>query len=319
MKNSLIIGIDTSNYTTSVSALSIDGELIANIKRPLPVKPGECGLRQSDAVFAHIKNLPSAMEELRDAIGDSELLAVAVSECPRRQVGSYMPCFLAGVACAESIAATSRVELYRFSHQFGHLMAAIYSSGCFDILSAPFGAMHISGGTTELLLCKYFEESFSAEIVGGTRDLNAGQAIDRVGVHMGLGFPCGAEIERLALEYNGKPINRRPSTDGAFLNLSGLVNMAQRLYDGGEDKTAVAHFLLRYLGRGIIEISRRHLDVYGDMPMLYAGGVMSNSILKGMLGEAIPNCYFAKPALSSDNAVGTAVLGLHRYKRLHSN
>ncbi len=317
MRRGLVIGIDTSNYTTSVSAVSIDGELIANIKRPLPVRFGECGLRQSDAVFAHIKNLPSAMEELREVIGNGEILAVSVSEQPRRQEGSYMPCFLAGVAAAESIAATSRVELYRFSHQCGHLMAGVYSSDSFETLSSRFGAMHISGGTTELLLCEFDENGFNAEIVGGTKDLNAGQVIDRVGVLMGLAFPAGTHIERLALEYKGKTINRRPSVCDTYLNLSGLVNLAEKLYAESGDPSAVSHFLLRYLGRGIVEISKNFLSKYGNMPMLYAGGVMSNSILKAMIGESISDSRFAEPSLSADNAVGIAVLGMQKYKRLH--
>lgn len=317
MKKGIILGIDTSNYTTSVAAVSIDGGLVANIKIPLPVKAGECGLRQADAVFAHIKNLPTAMERLRDSIGDSKVLAVAVSEKPRNQEGSYMPCFLSGVAVAQAIASTHGVNLYKVSHQCGHLMAGIFSSGKFDLLEGRFGAMHISGGTTELLLCRYSGGGFEANIVGGTKDLNAGQVIDRIGVKMGLSFPCGPEIERLALAYSGKPINRRPSTDGCYMNLSGLENIATKLYEDTKDKSAVAHFVLRYLGRAIVEICQRFLSEYGEMPMLFAGGVMSNSIIKEMIGAAIKDSSFAEPLLSADNAVGVAALGLLRYKENH--
>ena len=146
----LILGIDTSNYTTSVGIVDVEGALIANIKAPLPVKSGECGLRQSDAVFAHTKNLPHVMSQAREFLKEGELVAVGVSERPRNQEGSYMPCFLCGVAAAESIGATSGTPLYRFSHQCGHIMAAIYSSGaCVDL--SEFAAFHVSGGTTELV------------------------------------------------------------------------------------------------------------------------------------------------------------------------
>ena len=134
MKREVILGIDTSNYTTSVAIMSIDGELIANIKRPLPVKVGERGLRQSDAVFAHIKNIPSAMEEARSYLDGATVVAVGVSERPRNVEGSYMPCFLTGVAVAESVATATGVPLYRFSHQCGHIMAALYSSGRTNLL-----------------------------------------------------------------------------------------------------------------------------------------------------------------------------------------
>ncbi len=314
MREGIILGIDTSNYTTSVAAITVGGGLVANIKRPLTVKAGECGLRQADAVFAHIKNLPSAMQELKEHIDGKEILAVSVSERPRNQEGSYMPCFLSGVAVAEGIASALGVDLYRVSHQCGHLMAGIYSSNRYELIERSFGAMHISGGTTELLLCKYGENGFDATIVGGTKDLNAGQVIDRVGVKMGLSFPAGPMVEKLALEYQDKPINRRPSTDGCFLNLSGLENIAEKLYEDTLDKNAVAHFVLRYLGRGIVEICQKFLEEYGDMPMLFAGGVMSNSIIKEMIDGAIKDSSFAEPSLSSDNAVGVAALGLLRYK-----
>ncbi len=317
MREGIILGIDTSNYTTSVAAIGYDGGLVDNIKIPLPVKAGECGLRQADAVFAHIKNLPTCMERLREAIGDSPVLAVAVSEKPRNQEGSYMPCFLSGVAVAQGIASTHGVDLYKVSHQCGHLMAGIFSSGKFDLLDRQFGAMHISGGTTELLLCSYSQNGFEAKIVGGTKDLNAGQVIDRIGVKMGLSFPCGPALERLALEYSGKPINRRPSTDACYMNLSGLENIATKLYEDTNDKSAVSHFVLRYLGRAIVEICQRFLSEYGEMPMLFAGGVMSNSIIKDMIGTTIKDSSFAEPMLSADNAVGVASLGLLRYKQTH--
>ena len=126
MERNIVIGIDTSNYTTSVALMYDDGELIANIKRPLPVKAGERGLRQSDAVFAHVKNLPSAMEEAKSVLGGRKISIVSVSERPRNIDGSYMPCFLVGVAAAESISAAFGIPIRRFSHQCGHVMAALY-------------------------------------------------------------------------------------------------------------------------------------------------------------------------------------------------
>ena len=204
MSKKLIVGIDTSNYTTSLSLMTVEGELLANIKRPLIVKAGERGLRQSDAVFLHTKNLPSAFDEAAKIISKNEIVAVGVSEKPRNVDGSYMPCFLSGVATATAVSASVGAPLYRFSHQCGHIMAAIYSSGRFDLLEQDFAAFHISGGTTEMLSVHPGANGFLADLIGGTKDVNAGQIIDRIGVKMGFSFPCGREMEASALTYEGK-------------------------------------------------------------------------------------------------------------------
>lgn len=308
MKRDVIIGIDTSNYTTSVALMHTDGELIANIKRPLPVKAGECGLRQSDAVFAHVKNIPSAMQEAREYLGDRVPVAIGVSTRPRNLDGSYMPCFLSGVSAAESIAATAAIPLYRFSHQCGHIMAAIYSSGRYDLLEKEsFCAFHVSGGTTEVLRVAPTDTAFLAELVGGTKDLNAGQVIDRVGVLMGLLFPAGARMEELALENTAKIPSKKISISDTSINLSGLENMAAELYKKSADKSLVSAFVLDYVARSLCALARAYEEKYGSSEFLFAGGVMSNSIIKKVLREKF-NASFAEPSMSSDNAVGIAAL-----------
>ena len=204
MNKKAVIAIDTSNYTTSVSVMTVSGVLLANLKRPLPVKPGERGLRQSEAVFAHTVNIPEIMRQASNLLSEYEIVAVGVSSTPRKQVGSYMPCFLSGIACAESIAAALGVKLYSFSHQCGHIMAAVYSSGSFDLLNGEFGAFHISGGTTELVRVTPLDDGFNAEVIGGTADLNAGQVIDRIGVYLGMSFPAGPALEKEALKNEKK-------------------------------------------------------------------------------------------------------------------
>ena len=314
MSKNLILGIDTSNYTTSVAIMTDSGELLANIKRPLTVKEGERGLRQSDAVFSHTKNLPSAFDEARAIISDNNVIAIGVSEKPRNVEGSYMPCFLSGIAAAYAASVVSGAPIYKFSHQCGHIMAAIYSSGNFDLLSRDFAAFHISGGTTELLSVRPLPYGFKADLVGGTKDLNAGQIIDRIGVKMGFSFPCGKEIEASALEFCGKVPNKKVSRDGLYVNLSGLENMALKLYSETDDKTLVSSFVLNYIAKAIIEMSNAYIEKFGKTHFVYAGGVMSNSIIKQMLKEKF-DCSFAEPAMSADNAVGIAYLA----KRAHEN
>lgn len=302
-----ILGLDTSNYTTSAALVTAGGELVANCKRPLPVKEGERGLRQSDALFAHIKNLPSLMEEIGELRGETPLAAIGVSTRPRNLEGSYMPCFLAGVAAASTAAATAGLPVYSFSHQCGHIMAALYSSGREELLDRSFGAFHLSGGTTELLRVRADgPRGFLCEHLGGTRDLNAGQVIDRVGVAMGLRFPCGPALEQLALQCTRPVPRRRVSSDGCYVNLSGLENIAVELFRDTGDAPLTAAFVLSYLGDAVAAMADAYLAAYGQEPLLFAGGVMSNGILKKRLA-----CYdaaFADAPLSADNAVGVALL-----------
>ena len=307
IERKIILGIDTSNYTTSVALMYEDGELIANIKRPLPVSEGERGLRQSEAVFAHVKNMPSAMEEVRECLYGKSPSAVGVSARPRNVDGSYMPCFLSGVAVAEGIASSLGVPLYRFSHQCGHVMAALYSSSSEELMKDEFAAFHVSGGTTELLIVKGGESGFDARLVGGTKDLNAGQIIDRIGVFLGMPFPAGPHLERAALEYNGKIPSKKVSVSGTYANLSGLENMAHKLYEQTGDVSKTAAFVFEYLGNSIVKMCEGLIESYGDMPFVFAGGVMCNSIIKSKLKERF-NAHFAEPMMSADNAVGIAEL-----------
>nr|MBE6545337.1 peptidase M22 [Oscillospiraceae bacterium] len=318
MKQNVILGIDTSNYTTSVAIITVDGSLVANLKRPLAVKPGERGLRQSDALFAHTVNLPELMGEVRRFLKDYHVCAVGVSVTPRNQVGSYMPCFLAGISAAESISAAMCIPIYKFSHQCGHIMAAIYSSGVNEFLEQEFAAFHISGGTTELVRVTPAEIGFSAELLGGSADLNAGQVIDRIGVYLGMQFPAGPAMEREALKNTKKIPKKRISQNGMQINLSGLENMAIKLFSDTGDKALVAAFVFDYIGRSVSAMIDAYQQIYGKTKFVCAGGVMCNGIIKGMLSEKYDVC-FAEPSMSSDNAVGIAALALSAYQTENKN
>ena len=310
----VILGIDTSNYTTSVAILSLDGKLIANLKRPLQVKAGERGLRQSDALFLHTVNLPTLMAESKELLQGSVPVAIGVSERPRNVEGSYMPCFLAGVSAAEASAAVTHLPFYKFSHQCGHIMAAVFSSSRYDLLDGEFAAFHISGGTTELVRVKPTDSGFETELFGGTADLNAGQVIDRIGVLMDLPFPAGVHLEKLALENTKKVPKKAISASGMTVNLSGLENLAAKLYRETDDKSLVAAFVLDFIGRSIVAMSSAYEEKFGKTTFVYAGGVMCNSIIRKMLEEKF-DAVFAEPALSADNAVGIAELTRRAYQK----
>lgn len=301
------VGVDTSNYTTSVGIVDADGGIIANVKRLLPVADGACGLRQSDAVFAHVKNLPLVFREAASQLEDAEILGIGYSARPRNAEGSYMPCFLCGAAAAEAFAAGHGLSPIAFSHQCGHVSAALTSAGVWEIADAPFLAFHVSGGTTEVLLCQKSEDGFLCEIVGGTRDLNAGQTIDRAGVMMGMQFPCGAALETTAATYTGRIEKPRISVGGATCNLSGLQNIAEKCYRESGDAAKTSALVLDFVGRTLLAMAKGARAAHGDLPILFAGGVMSNKRIGAMLAS-LGNVYFAEPQLSSDNAVGIAEL-----------
>ena len=302
------LGIDTSNYTTSVAIAGEDGEILANLKAPLPVKAGERGLRQSDAVFSHVKNLPALMEQAREYLRGRTPIGVGVSATPRDEEGSYMPCFLSGLVAAESFAAGLGLPVHRFSHQNGHVMAALYSSGALHLIGQPFGAFHVSGGTTELLYVTPRDRDFSITLTGGTADLNAGQAVDRIGVAMGLSFPCGPALEALARTNTQKVPRPRISVKGGVCNLSGLENMALKLLADTGDHALVAAFVLDFVAETLLAMAAWMREEHKELPLLFAGGVMSNRIIADKIRQALGDVYFAEPAFSADNAAGIALL-----------
>lgn len=312
MRDICYLGIDTSNYTTSLAIADEAGEIVANLKIPLSVKCGERGLRQSDAVFQHTKNIPEIFSLAEAYFEKYKPVAVGVSVMPRSCEGSYMPCFLAGKSAAHAVAKTMGLSLFELSHQNGHVMAAAYSGGVpNEILKKPFLAFHVSGGTTEALLVTPDGCDFNCEIIGGTRDINAGQAIDRVGVAMEFDFPCGAQLERAALSNSIKPPRPNICVKDGFCNLSGLENKALKLYEETQNKELVAAYTLDFVGATLEKITYDIKARYNDYPIVYSGGVMSCSILQKRLKKE--NCYFAEPKFSADNAAGIALLCRRHY------
>jgi len=309
--NAVILGIDTSNYTTSAALCTLDGEVIANIKKLLPVGKGSRGLRQSEALFHHTVQLPDVMEEIRTALAGRKLVAVGYSQRPRDEEGSYMPCFLAGQSAATAVACACNVPLYSFSHQGGHVMAALYGAGKLELAAKPFAAFHVSGGTTEILCVRPSNDKiFSIEKIGGTLDLNAGQVVDRTGVMMGLSFPAGPAMEQAAGDFYDQAVPCRPAVKGLYCNLSGLENKAQELYEKERNIGICAAFVLRSVEKTLLTLTQHLLLDYPGIPIVYAGGVMSCSYIRKALS---PYGSFAHPVYSSDNAAGTALMALQKY------
>lgn len=303
----IYLGIDTSCYTTSLAVFS-DKEH-RHYKTPLKVKEGACGLRQSDAVFEHIKNLPVLFEKMCKefdlSIYDEKI--ISVSTRPRSVEGSYMPVFMAGYGFARAVCASVGGKLNAVSHQDGHIMAAIYSSGAYSVLDGPFLAVHMSGGTTEIVLAKMHKTGFECKIIGGTKDLPAGQFIDRIGVLMGMEFPCGKYIDTMALEYKSTEKVKTFVKDG-YINFSGEETRYRRAYENGEEKEKIAYCTMQTIRQSIVTAIEWAKKEYNVEKVIMAGGVSASGyIRKGF--ENIPGVYFAEPELSTDNAVGVCELG----------
>lgn len=303
----MFLGIDTSNYTTSIALYEPDSGRIQMEKRLLPTAPGALGLRQSDAVFAHVKQLGEIAEELFASTPEKPLLkAIGVSSFPRREEGSYMPCFLVGETTARVLAAEQKVPLYRFSHQEGHVAAALYSAGKLSWLSAPFLAFHLSGGTTDALLVEPKDNFFTIRRVGGSLDLKAGQAVDRVGLMLGLSFPCGPELSKLAAQWQ-EPVRVKPVLKGTGCCLSGIENKCADYLRQGKPAAFIARYCLEAVYAALAGMTKALLQEYGELPLLYAGGVMSSTVIREKMERGFGG-VFAEPRFSSDNAAGTAVL-----------
>lgn len=296
----MYIGFDTSNYTTSVALF--DGKNVVNKKKLLTVKQGERGLRQSEAVFQHTVNMPELISELKF---DEKIDAVGVSTRPRNIDKSYMPCFLVGVNNAVSFSKSLGVDLYKTSHQVGHILSALYSVDRLDLINERFIAFHVSGGTTEALLVEPDEnEIIKATVIAQSLDLKAGQAIDRTGVLLGLTFPCGKKLDEMSLKCE-KEFRHRLSFKNLDCSLSGVENKVKNMV-GNTNENEIAKFVITYIADTIDKMTENIIDKYGNLPLVFAGGVMSNTIINERISKKY-NAYFAKPELSCDNAVGIAI------------
>ena len=280
------LGFDTSNYTTSVAAFNgVSGE---NCSRLLDVRPGELGLRQSDALFAHVKRLPEMTDELFAALPKDTIRAVGASTRPRAVDGSYMPCFLAGSSQAQTLARILDVPFYAFSHQQGHIAAALWSAG-----------------RMELMLVEPDGKNVRAERIGGTSDISAGQLIDRTGKLLELPFPAGKGIDALS-RGSDKKEHFRVKCSGLSFSLSGVENKVVQYRASGASAEETARYALLSVISAVTAATREALRQYPGLAVVFSGGVSGNSLLRERCREF--DAAFAEPRFSSDNAFGIALL-----------
>ena len=318
LNRDFILGIDTSNYKTSLALTDLKGDILFDSRKSLIVKQGERGLQQSHALFQHMDNLPELAGALFRRFQREQIGAVAVSNRPRPVNGSYMPVFKAGINFGKVIADCLSVPYYEFSHQEGHIAAVRHNSIFSD--DAELLVYHLSGGTCELL----FVRNGRIEIVGGSKDLSFGQVIDRIGVSLGMAFPAGEEMDKLAVESlcsggrseNAGLLTRIPIND-LSINLSGLETQCRRNLENGALSTIIITELFSEISRCLCELTAKAVEKTGCRNVLFAGGVSSSTFIRESLSRCFSgsqtNIFFGKAELSTDNAVGISLLGGNHY------
>ena len=301
-----VVGFDTSNYTTSVAWF--DGKSGVNCSKLLPVKQGALGLRQSDAVFAHIKGLPELSGRLFSNVDNTAIDAIGVSTRPRAVDGSYMPCFMVGYSHAKLLSDQLRVPLIEVSHQQGHVAASLWSADRLDLMDIPHLAWHLSGGTTELLLVEPVGNNVRCTKIGGTTDISAGQLIDRTGQLLSLPFPSGKHLDALSQEASFNETFQVKCT-GMEFSLSGVQNKVEQFHNRISDPVETAAYCLRCVAQAVLKATEYAMKVYPGLQVVFSGGVASNRLLRERIASLQP--IFSEPQYSTDNAIGVAVLA-HR-------
>jgi N6-L-threonylcarbamoyladenine synthase len=233
-----------------------------------------------------------------------KIIAVGASTKPRETEDSYMPCFLAGASQAAVLSKALNVPFFEFSHQQGHIAAAAWSAGRMDLLDMPHLAWHLSGGTTELLYVNPTGTAVTCEIIGGTSDVSAGQLIDRAGQMLGLQFPSGRELDKLARDHIAGDMIYEPKVTGCTFSLSGVEHKMKQMFQTNVQTRDFAYFTIASMVAAVRRATENAIREYGELPVLFSGGVASNSLLRQKMTKGI----FADPKYSVDNALGVAIL-----------
>jgi N6-L-threonylcarbamoyladenine synthase len=320
-----ILGIDTSNYTTSLCIVDPSGSRIWEARKLLSVAQGERGLQQSQALFQHVQNLPDLFSSV---IPDArQIKAIAVSTRPRPRDRSYMPVFLAGKSIAYSLAAVLGIPVLETTHQEGHIAAGEGTSG--EVPAERFFAIHISGGTTDLLIVNRKPYGYEIEELGSSRDLHAGQFVDRIGVALGLPFPAGPHLEKLAAQSSNDKLEQQnrdfflPSpVKGYNLSFSGPETKALRAIEQRQvPPQIIARAVENCIAKGLEKVILSATQEFALKHALIVGGVAANQWIRERLVKRLEHpavgmkLWFADPRYSTDNAFGVARIGLKWYKR----
>lgn len=317
MKETLILAIESSCDETAVAIIKNGHEVLANVvATQIDVHKDFGGVIPEVASRIHVENISMVIEEAltKSGLQVEDMDAIAVTSGPGL-IGSLH----VGVQAAKTLAWAFDKPLVPVHHIAGH----IYANRLITELKFPLMALVVSGGHTELV---YMKDEWSFDILGTTQDDAIGEAGDKVGRVLGLPYPGGVYVDRLAKE--GQPIYAlaKPKTENELdFSFSGLKSSVLQFIDRCKRKgvdftpadlacsyqeTAFDALLLR---------ARKALDEYHPQQMVLAGGVAANSCLRKKITEDLANEYkdveFIIPPLSccTDNAAMIGVAGTVAY------
>ena len=294
----MILGLETSCDETAAALISPDGRILANIvssQADLHAKYG--GVVPEIASRRHLELVtPVIREALHDANADlDDVELVGVTTGP-----GLIGALLVGVAAAKAIAWARRLPLAPVDHLHGHV-ASLYLEP--DPVEPPFLCLLASGGHT--LLLDVQDRRRSPRVLGTTIDDAAGEAFDKGARLLGLAYPGGAEIDRLAREGNPEaydfPVARVPGLDFSFSGVKTALLYAVRELTPAEleeRRVDLAAGYQRAIVRALVERTRQAAAEIGATKVAVVGGVAANSELRTSLAGAVA----APLALCTDNA-----------------
>jgi N6-L-threonylcarbamoyladenine synthase/N6-L-threonylcarbamoyladenine synthase/protein kinase Bud32 len=302
MAASLVLGIESTAHTASVGVASRDAaggfEVLSNLSSLW--RPPEGGIHPREAANAHADSLPGI---IRDALKEARVAPRGLSAVAFAQGPGLGPCLRTGASAARALALSARVPLVGVNHCVAHLEVGRALLGCEDPV-----LLYASGGNTQVI-------AFAGgryRVFGETLDIGIGNMLDKFGREMGLPFPAGPEIERMARE-GGALLPLPYSVKGMDVAYSGMLTAALQLRQGGARAEDLAMSIQEVAFAMLVEVAERAMAHVGKRELLLGGGVAANGRLAEMAAvmcrERGASSFVPPPRYCVDNGAMIAVLG----------
>ena len=318
----IILGIESSCDDTSAAVIK-DGYLLSNVVSSQAVHEAYGGVVPELASRAHQQNIVPVVHEAlkRAGVTKEELSAVAFTRGP-----GLMGSLLVGVSFAKGFARSLNIPLIDVNHLNGHVLAHFIKAEGEENRQPnfPFLCLLVSGGNSQIILVKAYNDM---EILGQTIDDAAGEAIDKCSKVMGLGYPGGPIIDKLARQGNPKAFTfSKPHSPGLDYSFSGLkTSFLYSLRDWlKEDPDFIEHHkvdLAASLEATVVDILmdklRKAAKEYKIKEVAVAGGVSANNGLRNAFREHAEkydwDIFIPKFSYTTDNAAMIAITGYFKY------
>ena len=313
------MGIESSCDETAISVVADGREVLSNvISSQIDIFKNYGGVVPEIASRHHLENingvLADSLAEAGVSLDDIDLIGVTNGP-------GLIGALLVGVATAKAIAFAKDIPIVGVHHLIGHISANYIQS---PNLEPPFMALITSGGHTEIVDVKSYTE---CEILGGTRDDAVGEAYDKIARVLGLGYPGGPKIDKIAKEGNPEAIHfkrvmlEKDSFDFSFSGLkTQVLNYINTERQAGREvnRADVAASFQEAVMDVLTEKVMHAVAVRGEDKLVLAGGVAANSRLRGMLGDACKKAgielYVPAPVLCTDNGAMIASAAYYKYQ-----